>query len=99
MGIKDAMQGKLKPMAAEDTVEVVGRGEADMVVVVSTRIVDIPGVDVVGPIPSELQTHIGFTAGLSATAKEPEAGKALIAFFQTPAAEAILKAKGVKPVR
>ncbi len=97
MGIKDAMQGKLKPMAAEDTVEVVGRGEADMVVVVATRIVDVPGVDLVGPIPSELQTHIGFAAGLSAATKQPEAAKALIAFLSSPAAAAILKAKGVEP--
>ena len=36
MGIKAEMQSKLKPMAAEDTVEVVARGEADMVVVVAT---------------------------------------------------------------
>ena len=37
------MQGKLKPMAAEDTVgEVVARGEADMVVVVATRITGVP---------------------------------------------------------
>ena len=45
MGIKAEMQAKLKPMAAEDTVEVVARGEADMVVVVSTRISDVAGVD------------------------------------------------------
>lgn len=38
MGIKAAMQSKLKPMAAEDTVEVVARGEADMVVVVATGV-------------------------------------------------------------
>ena len=97
MGIKDAMQGKLKPMEAEDTVEVVARGEADMVVVVATRIVDVPGVDIVGPIPSELQTHIGFAAGLSAAAKEPEVAKALIRFLSAPAAAPTLKAKGVEP--
>ena len=68
------MQGKLKPMAAEDTVEVVARGEADMVVVVATRITGVPGVDLVGPIPEELQTKIGFAAGLSASAKERDAG-------------------------
>jgi len=45
LGIKAEMQGKLKPMAAEDTVEVVARGEADMVVVVATRITGVPGVD------------------------------------------------------
>jgi len=92
------MKNKLKPMEAEDTVEVVARGEADMVVVVATRIIDVPGVEVVGPIPEELQTKIGFAAGLSAKAKESEAGKALIRFLTAPAAAATLRAKGVDPI-
>ena len=78
MGIKAEMQGKLKPMEAEDTVEVVARGEADLVVVVATRIMDVAGIDMVGPIPEELQTKIGFAAGLSSSTKEPDAAKALI---------------------
>lgn len=98
MGIKAEMQSKLKPMAAEDTVEVVARGDADMVVVVATRISDVPGVDRVGPIPEELQTKIGFAAGLSASAKESDASKALIRFLTSPAAAATLRAKGVDPI-
>jgi len=98
MGIKREMQGKLKPMAAEDCVEVVARGEADMVVVVAPRIADVPGVEVVGPIPEELQTKIGFAAGLSTSAKQPEAAKALIRFLTAPAAAATLRAKGVEPI-
>jgi molybdate transport system substrate-binding protein len=98
MGIKAEMQGKLKPMEAEDTVEVVARGEADMVVVVATRISDVPGVQLVGPIPEELQTKIGFAAGLSASAKEPDAAKALIRFLTAPTAAATLRAKGVDPI-
>jgi molybdate transport system substrate-binding protein len=99
MGIKDAMQSKLKPMAAEDTVEVVARGEADMVVVVATRIVGVAGVDVVGPIPEALQTKIGFAAGLSAAAKQAEAGRALIGYLSSTAAAPILRANGVEPAR
>jgi molybdate transport system substrate-binding protein len=98
MGIKAEMQSRLKPMAAEDTVEVVARGDADMVVVVATRITDVAGVDVVGPIPVELQTKIGFAAGLSTSAKEPEAAKALIRFLTAPEAAATLKTKGVEPM-
>lgn len=98
MGIKAEMQGKLKPMAAEDMVEVVARGDADMVVVVATRITDVAGVDYVGPIPDELQTRIGFAAGLSSSAKELELGRALIKFLTAPAAAATLKAKGVDPM-
>ena len=51
MGIKREMQGKLKPMAAEDCVEVVARGEADMVVVVAPRIADAAGRGSGGPDP------------------------------------------------
>lgn len=98
MGIKAEMQDKLKPMEAEDTVEVVARGEADMVVVVATRISDVPGVERVGPIPEELQTKIGFAAGLSASATETEPAKALIRFLTAPAAAATLRAKGVDPI-
>lgn len=98
MGIKVAMQGKLKPMAAEDTVEVVARGDAGIVVVVATRISDVPGVDMVGPIPEELQTKIGFAAGLSASAKEPDVAKALVRFLTAPTAAPTLRAKGVEPI-
>ena len=98
LGIKAEMQGRLRPMAAEDTVEVVARGEADMVVVVATRITGVPGVDFVGPIPEELQTKIGFAAGLSASAKERDAAKALIRFLTAPAAAATLRANGVEPI-
>jgi molybdate transport system substrate-binding protein len=97
LGIKAEMQGKLKPMTAEDTVEVVARGEADMVVVVATRITGVPGVDLVGPIPAELQTKIGFAAGLSASAKERDAARALIRFLTAPAAAPTLRANGVDP--
>lgn len=97
MGIAAEMQAKLKPMAAEDCVEVVARGEADMVVVVATRIVDVPGVDLVGQIPEPLQTKIGFASGLSTSTKEPEAAKALIKFLSAPAAAGTLRAKGVEP--
>jgi molybdate transport system substrate-binding protein len=97
MGIKREMQDKLKPMAAEDCVEVVARGEADMVVVVATRITGVRGVEVVGPIPDALQTKIGFAAGLSVAAKAPDAAKALITFLSAPAAAATLRSKGVEP--
>jgi molybdate transport system substrate-binding protein len=98
MGIKAEMQGKLKPMEAEDTVEVVARGEADLVVVVATRIMDVAGVDMVGPIPEELQTKIGFAAGLSSSTKEPDVAKTLIRFLTAPSAAATLRSKGVDPI-
>jgi len=60
-------------------------------------ITGVPGVDLVGPIPEELQTKIGFAAGLSASAKERDAAQALIRFLTAPAAGPTLKANGVDP--
>ena len=97
MGIAAQMQGKLKPMKAEDCVEVVARGEADMVVVVATRMMGVAGVDVIGPLPEDLQTKIGFSAGLSASTQEPDAAKALIRFLSAPSAGATLRKNGVEP--
>ena len=97
MGIKAQMERKLKPMKAEDCVEVVARGEADMVVVVATRMMGVAGVDVVGPIPEDLRTKIGFSAGLSASTRQPDAAKALIRFISAPSAAATLKKNGVEP--
>ena len=84
-------------MAAEDTVEVVARGEADMVVVVASRIVGVPGVEFIGLIPAEVQTNIGFATGVSSASKEPEAARALVRFLTAPAAEPVLRKTGIEP--
>jgi molybdate transport system substrate-binding protein len=97
LGIAAEMRPKLRPMPAEDTVEVVARGEADLVVVVASRMVGVPGVEMIGPIPAELQTSIGFAAAVGAAAREPEAARAFVRFLSAPAAAPVLKAMGVEP--
>jgi molybdate transport system substrate-binding protein len=97
LGIGAEMKPKMRPMAAEDTVEVVARGEVDMVVVVASRIVGVKGVDVVGLLPAEVQTPIGFAAGVASAAREPEAARALIRFYTAPAAAPLLKSMGIEP--
>ena len=97
LGIGEQMKPKMRPMAAEDTVEVVARGEADMVVVVASRIVGVPGVEFIGLIPAEVQTNIGFATGVSSASKEPEAARALVRFLTAPGAEPVLRKTGIEP--
>jgi molybdate transport system substrate-binding protein len=84
-------------MPAEYNVEVVGRGEVDMVVVVASRIAGVPGVDLVGLLPAELQTWIGFTGGVASGTHEREAARALLKFLTSPAAAPVLRSLGVAP--
>jgi molybdate transport system substrate-binding protein len=97
LGITEEMQPKLKPMGPGAAYESVARGEADIVVAVVPGIVAAPGVELVGPFPSALQTYISFAAGVSTDAKQPEGAQALITFLTSPVAVAVLKAKGMEP--
>jgi molybdate transport system substrate-binding protein len=97
MGIADQMKGKLRPMPGEYNVEVVAKGEIDVVVVVASRIYGVPGARLVGLIPSELQTWIGFATGVSANARDPGLARQLTRYFTAPAAEPLLRQMGMEP--
>ena len=93
MGIGAEMKPKLRPMSGEYNVEVVATGTVDMVVVVASRIYGVPGVDMLGLTPKELQTWIGLATGLNPQFKQAAAARSLTQFLTTPPAEAALKAK------
>jgi molybdate transport system substrate-binding protein len=97
LGIAEEMKSKLKPMGPGAVLKSVASGEVEIGVAVVPTIVAAPGVELVGPFPSELQTYVGFTAGVSTGAKELEAAQALITFLTSPAAVAVIKAKGMEP--
>jgi molybdate transport system substrate-binding protein len=57
----------------------------------------VKGIDIVGPLPTELQHVTVFTGGVARVSKEPAAAKALILFLTTPAAAAGIKKHGLEP--
>jgi molybdate transport system substrate-binding protein len=56
----------------------------------------VPGVAVF-PLPPEIQHDLVFSAGVSKAPKAPEAVKELLTFMASPAAVAVIKAKGLAP--
>ncbi len=56
------------------------------------------GIDIVGPLPAELQKITVFSAGIATVSKEPDAGKALIKFLASPAARDALVKSGLEPI-
>ncbi len=97
LGLTSQMSSKMRPMPAEYNVEVVADGGAEYVVVVASRITGVPGVQLVGRIPQELQTWIGFTGGVCTAAKEPAAARDLLRFIKMSAAAPVLEAAGIEP--
>jgi molybdate transport system substrate-binding protein len=73
----------------------VSSGEAEIGLQQVSELMSNPGVDVIGMLPAELQQITTYAAGITASAKEPEAAKALIKALTAPAAAPVFKAKGL----
>ena len=97
LGLETEMKPRMRPMSGEYNVEGVARGEVDMVVVVASRMYGVPGVQVVGLIPDELQTWIGFAAAVATRSAHPAQAQALVRFMTSPPADLTLRPIGIEP--
>jgi molybdate transport system substrate-binding protein len=100
LGIANEMKSKTvfpNPKTPAEVGAVVANGEAEIGVHIIVELISIAGIDIVGPLPGDLQNTIVFAAAVMASAKDAEAAKALVNFLRTPEAVAVTKAKGMEP--
>ena len=98
LGIADAMKDKARKIPATPVGEIVARGDAEIGFQQISELKPVSGIDIVGPLPAELQKITVFSAGIAAVSKEPDAGKALIKFLASPAASAVIIKSGLDPI-
>jgi molybdate transport system substrate-binding protein len=97
LGIAEAIAPKVTRPETDIVSELVAKGEIELGMIVITQIMTTPGVELVGPLPPEIQSYITFTAGVSATAKAPGAARALLKFLQGPSALPVIRSQGMEP--
>jgi molybdate transport system substrate-binding protein len=98
LGIATEMKDKAKKIPATPVAEIVARGEAELGLQQISELKAVAGVDIIGPLPDDLQKVTVFSAGIAAVSKEPEAGKALIKFLASPAAKQTIVDSGLEPI-
>jgi ABC-type molybdate transport system substrate-binding protein len=72
-------------------------GRADLAFNLISKILPVAGVELVGPLPAELQSYVAFTSGIGVTSNEPEVAKTFVVFLKGPVGVPVLKAKGMEP--
>src|ERR1700688_2109355 len=98
LGIADEMKDKAKKIPATPVGEIVARGEAEIGFQQIAELRPVPGIDIVGQLPPDLQKITVFSAGIATVSKEPDAGRALIKFLASPAARDALINSGLDPI-
>jgi molybdate transport system substrate-binding protein len=97
LGITEQVKVKAKPNAPDRLLQGVAAGEVELAITTPSSVLSAKGVQFVGLLPAELQSWFVNTAGVSATAKQPDAAKALIKHLTTSEAAAVIKTKGMEP--
>lgn len=101
LGVADQVKGKSRkvrgPPSGEPVAAVVARGEAQIGFQQVSEVINVPGTTFVGAIPAELQPGFTFAGALTTSAKQADAGMALIRFLAAPDAAPVLEEAGLAP--
>jgi len=73
------------------------RGDADLGFQQLSELLHVPGIEIIGPLPSEIQAVTVFTAGVAKTSSQPEHARALITYLTSSGAEAAKRQHGMEP--
>ena len=98
LGISEQVNAKTRfPPAGGPVGDILARGEADIGIQQSVELTSYPGVDVVGPLPREMQIVTDYLAAIPKESVHPDAGKSLVSFLWSPEGVRLLREAGLDP--
>lgn len=97
LGIAEQLQAKTLLPETDIVGPMVARGEAELGLAGVATLIATPGVDVVGPLPVEIQFYGIFTGGISARTTSANVSEEFIKFLTGPTVIPVIKAKGMEP--
>ena len=77
--------------------ELVAEGKVELGLIVIPNIMSVPGAELVGPLPAEINSIVMFTAGISAQSANQTAARELIKLLKSLETRSVIKAKGNDP--
>jgi len=75
----------------------VAKGEIELGFQQLSELINLAGVDILGPLPPGTQTITIFSGGVAATSAQPETVRSMLAFFASPAAAEAKRKNGMDP--
>lgn len=97
MGIAAEINAKATIVEQGFTAERLVSGEADLAVQQISELKQVAGIEVIGPVPHDLQTPAVFSAGRMANAAHAEAADRLLRYLASPEVIPVLRQSGLEP--
>lgn len=98
LGISEQIKDKVKqPASGVQVGELIARGEADLGFQQISELMNVKGIDFLGPLPVELQNITVYSAGLHGAAPAPEAARAFMKSLTAPETAPIIRRAGMDP--
>jgi molybdate transport system substrate-binding protein len=98
LGIVEEIKPKIKPArGGAGAMALLAKGEIDIGLTFISEIITEPGVEVVGPLPTEISTPTSLVGFVHQRSNAVEAAKAFLQYLSSPAAAATYKAAGMEP--
>lgn len=77
----------------------VAQGKAELGFQQLSELMNIPGIQILGPLPPTIQTLTVFSGAVVSSSSDPDGAKDLLAFMNSPATAATKQQHGMEPVR
>jgi molybdate transport system substrate-binding protein len=97
-GIADAIASRIVQASPGLPVgTLVARGDVELGFQQLSELMHLPGIDVIGLLPAEIQAVTVFSAGICTASNCPAAAEALLSFLASPEADATKRRHGMEP--
>jgi len=98
LGIAGEVAGKARMIPAEPVGAVVARGDAEIGFQQISELKPIGGIDLLGPLPAEVQKYTVFSAGIVSGSAQQQEAAALLRFLASPEARPAVMDSGLEPM-
>src|SRR5258705_2611892 len=97
LGIASEINGRAQIIPHGFTAERLVTGDADLAVQQISELKQIGGIEIIGPLPHQLQTPAVFSAGRMAASTKAAASDRLLRFLASPEVAPALRESGLEP--
>jgi molybdate transport system substrate-binding protein len=97
LGIAAALKPKTTLVPTDTVSERVAEGKEELGIGIIANIVSVPGVELIGPFPAELQFNIVFSGAISKNSQHAQDARDILKLLTSPKAAEIIRARGMQP--